>query len=229
MLERTRLGESIIAYQSPLLRGLGVPHAFGTRHGDADQLAGAIGLTQHAWVTVKQVHGSTVARGPRDGHPPSCTEADAVMLDAPGHATRIVTADCVPIFLVSTDGRRVAAIHAGWRGLVAGVIERAADQLGARFLAAVGPCISAAHFEVGPEVAQHFDPAHHRTPPGHKPHIDLAAAAAARLKALGAQAIDCTDRCTYRDAKDFYSHRRDVTHGGAATTGRLSHLIAPKR
>ncbi|XAM00904.1 polyphenol oxidase family protein [Phycisphaeraceae bacterium D3-23] len=227
MLERTRLSESVVAYQSPLLRGLGVPHAFGTKLGDADAIARAIGLDQRDWITVTQVHGCTIARA--NATAPDNNEADAVVLDDPAHATRIVTADCVPILLASTDGQRVAAIHAGWRGLVAGVIERAAEQLDAPFLAAVGPAISAAHFEVGPEVADHFDPSYIRQAPAQKPRVDLPAAAIARLKALGAQAIDRTDRCTYRDENDFHSYRRDVTHCGNPATGRLSHLIAPKR
>ncbi|MEM9414021.1 MAG: polyphenol oxidase family protein [Planctomycetota bacterium] len=224
MLERAPLDDAVIAYQSPLLRGLGVPHAFGTRHGDADAITRTLGLDSRQWVTVRQVHCNTVASAENT---PGC-DADAVVLDDPAHATRIVTADCVPILLASTDGRRVAAIHAGWRGLVAGVIEQAAARLNAPFIAAIGPCISASHFEVGPEVADHFDPAHVILKHGANPHVDLSAAAAARLYTLGTQAIDRTDRCTYRDAKDFYSHRRDVTHHGAKKTGRMPHLIAPR-
>lgn len=220
MLERLKLDGTLL-YQSPLLRGVGVPHAFGTRHGDADALARAIHLDQHDWVTVKQVHGTSIARA-------GGCDADGVLLDDPTKATRIVTADCVPVLLATLDGRRVAAVHAGWRGLVAGILERAAEQLDAPFLAAIGPAISAAHFEVGPEVAEQFDPAHVTARPDANPHVDLPAAAAARLHAAGAHAIDTTDRCTYRDAKDFYSHRRDVTHQGQPTTGRMPTLIACK-
>lgn len=227
MLIRTPLPDAV-AYRSPMLQGLGVPHAFGTQHGDTDTLARALGLTPRQWVTFKQVHGNTVARADNTSKAggASAGEADAVVLDDPAYATRIVTADCVPILLAATNGKRVAAIHAGWRGMVAGVIERAAEALDAPFLAAVGPCISAAHFEVGPEVADRFDPAHIRQNAGKKPHVNLAAAAAARLNALGAQAIDRTDRCTYRDAKEFHSRRRDVTHGGAPTNGLMATLIA---
>ena len=220
MLERLKLADTVL-YQSPLLRGVGVPHAFGTRHGDADAVARAVGLDQHGWVTVKQVHGTDIART-------GGCDADGVLLDDPTQATRIVTADCVPVLLASLDGRRVAAVHAGWRGLVAGILERAAEQLDAPYLAAIGPAISAAHFEVGPEVAEHFDPAFVLAKPDANPHADLPAAAAARLRAAGAQAIDRTDRCTYRDAKDFFSHRRDVTHRGAPTTGRMCSAISPK-
>lgn len=220
MLERIKHAD-VILYQSPLLRGIGVPHAFGTKHGDADAIARAVGLDQHDWITVKQVHGTTIART-------GGCDADAVLLDDATQATRIVTADCVPVLLATLDGRRVTAVHAGWRGLVAGILERAAQQLDAPFLAAIGPCISAAHFEVGPEVAEHFDPAFVLAKPDANPHVDLPAAAAAKLRAAGAQAIDTTDRCTYRHANDFYSHRRDVTHRGAQATGRMPTLIAPR-
>ena len=221
MLERHKLAD-VIVYQSPLLRGVGVPHAFGTRHGDADAIAHALGLASHTWVTVKQVHGGAVT-------PDGGCDADAVVLGEPAKVTRVITADCVPVLLASLDGRRVAAVHAGWRGLVAGVIENAARALDSPFLAAVGPAISAAHFEVGTEVAEQFDPAFVRRPHNSRPLVDLPAVAAARLKALGARGIDRTDRCSYRDAKDFYSHRRDVTHHGEPTTGRMANVIACKQ
>lgn len=221
MLDRTKLAD-VIAYRSPLLAGVGVPHAFGTRDGDADAIAAALGLYQHTWVTVKQVHGGEVT------HAGGC-DADAVVLDDPARVTRVITADCVPVLLASLDGRRVAAVHAGWRGLLAGVIENAVQALDAPFLAAVGPAISAAHFEVGSDVADRFGPAFVSRPHDSRPLVDLPAAAAARLTALGARGIDRTDRCTYRDARAFYSHRRDVTHRGQPTTGRMSNVIACKQ
>jgi hypothetical protein len=221
MLERLKLDNAVV-YQSPLLRGIGVPHAFGTRHGDSDAIVDGLGLAAHGWVTVKQVHGGAVT-------PDGGCEADAVVLNRTEKVTRVITADCVPVLLATLDGRRVAAVHAGWRGLLAGVMENAVQALGAPVLAAVGPAISAAHFEVGTDVADRFDPAFVRRPHDSRPHVDLPAAAAARLKALGARGIDRTDRCTYRDAKDFFSHRRDVTHHGRPTTGRMANVIACKQ
>ena len=220
MIHRVKLPQTTV-YQSPLLRAVGVPHAFGTRAGDAGAIAADLGLHRHEPVTVAQVHGNTVATT-------SGGEADAVILQDAGQVTHVVTADCVPVLIASTDGRTVAAVHAGWRGLLAGVLENAAAHLDAPFLAAVGPCISAPHFEVGPEVAERFDPAHTHRPDTGNPCLDLPAIAAGRLHALGAQAVDRTDRCTYRDADTFFSYRRDVTHGGAPATGRMVNLIACK-
>jgi copper oxidase (laccase) domain-containing protein len=100
----------------------------------------------------------------------------------------------------------------------------------AQLAAAIGPCISAANFEVGPEVADAFRDAglpDAVTTTGHpKPHIDIAAACAAQLRHAGvpAEAIDRTDRCTFRDANEFYSHRRD-----RGRTGRMAALIAVAR
>ncbi|MEM1355422.1 MAG: peptidoglycan editing factor PgeF [Planctomycetota bacterium] len=229
MLERVKLHDCVV-YQSPLLRGLGVPHAFGTRAGDAPVLAKALGLASHRWVTVRQVHGKRVHqedRVPVNDHDDPRGEADAVVLRRADGVTRILTADCVPILLASTDGRAVAAVHAGWRGLTQHVIAEAVNTLASPFIAAIGPSISAARFEVGPEVAEQFDPRFIRSDLGSRPHIDLRAVCHATLHNLGAQAIDTTDRCTYLHRDDFFSHRRDVTHHGNPTTGRMASVIAP--
>lgn len=232
----------VVAYRSQALDALGIPHGFGTRRGDDRAIAEVLGLGDRQWVTVRQVHGHAVHRpGPPpekadtpekgdspclsgDWRGPVC-DADAVVLARPTDVTRILTADCVPILLASTDGEKVAAAHAGWRGLVCGVIEEAVDALGAPFVAAVGPCISAAHFEVGEEVAERFEPRFVRRAPGRKPHVDLRAAAHEVLQHLGARQIDTADRCTYAHEDEFFSHRRDVTHRGNDTTGRMSSVI----
>jgi copper oxidase (laccase) domain-containing protein len=95
--------------------------------------------------------------------------------------------------------------------------------------AAIGPCISAEHFEVGPEVAEAFARAGLgdtvREQPGARPHVDLRAAVEQQLRGRDVLRIDTSDRCTYRDAEEFYSYRRDVTHAGRGHTGRLGALI----
>lgn len=232
--------DDVVLYRSPVLDALGVPHGFGTRQGDEHAAASALDLSHHTRVIVRQVHGvavhveasSSVNNGDSpyfdgQGDTPRC-DADAIVLARPDAYARILTADCVPVLLASADGRSVAAVHAGWRGLVAGVIERAADALASPLVAAIGPCISAAHFEIGPEVAERFDDRFVRLDLGEKPHIDLRAAVHDRLTRLGAGRIDTTDRCTYAHEADFFSHRRDVTHRGMDTTGRMLSLIAPK-
>lgn len=229
MLERVKLNGCVV-YQSPLLRGLQVPHAFGTRSGDGPIIAKALGIGDRQWVTVRQIHGKRIhieTRAPAtDTDAPRC-EADAVVLQRPDAVTRVLTADCVPILLASTDGKTVAAIHAGWRGLKQRVIAEAVDALAAPFIAAIGPSISVQRFEVGPEVAEQFDDRFIRHDLGSRPHIDLRAICHATLRDLGAQAIDTTDRCTYLHRDEFFSHRRDVTHHGEETTGRMANVIAP--
>lgn len=227
MLYRSAMGE-VVVYRSPALDAIGVLHGFGTRRGGDRALAEALGVGGRSWVTVRQVHGHAVhvedhaPINPNDQ--PRC-DADAVVLTRPDAVTRILTADCLPILLASTDGRAVAAVHAGWRGLVAGVIAEAVDALAKPFVAAIGPGIGVGHFEVGREVAERFDARFVRRDPGRQPHVDLRAAAYAALTDLGARQIDTTDRCTYADADTFFSHRRDVTHGGAETTGRMASVI----
>jgi hypothetical protein len=96
--------------------------------------------------------------------------------------------------------------------------------------AAIGPCLSLERFEVGPEVAGAFEDAGLGAAvdrrPASRPHGDLRAAAAIQLERAGVRRIDATDRCTFEHADEFWSHRRDVTRGGRARTGRLAALIA---
>jgi hypothetical protein len=124
-------------------------------------------------------------------------------------------------------------VHAGWRGIVAGVVPHAVAAVGGDLLAAIGPCISAEHFEVGEEVATAFEEAGLGSAisrrPGPKPHIDLRAAVRQQLIAADVhdRDIDTTTACTYGDAADYFSHRRDVAHQHLPTTGRMAAVIAP--
>ena len=186
----------------------------------------------HALLTVRQVHGCGVLDVTPETSAPA--EADAMVTDQRQALLAIRVADCVPILLATEDGRAVAAIHAGWRGLVAGVIARTVAHLAQRSDArpetlrgAVGPAIGLDRFEVGHEVAQAFVDAglgaavsaEH----GHKPHVHLGGAAMHQLKAAGlcGTHLDETDRCTFRDAAEFFSHRRDL-----GCTGRNAAVIA---
>lgn len=203
-----------------------------------DLLQQALGCEKRRLAWVDQVHGCDahdVAQTTLAEHPP----ADALLTADPGAILSVRVADCVPILLAigpraGGPATHVAAVHAGWRGVVAGVLPRTLALLRERFgkgesrvVAAVGPCISRRHFEVGPEVAQAFverglgDVVESRA--GAKPHIDLAGAALLQLLDAGMDRaeIDTTDRCTFRDADEFFSHRRD-----AGRTGRLAAVIA---
>jgi YfiH family protein len=159
--------------------------------------------------------------------------ADALVSHVPGVLLTIRVADCVPILLAAADGRVVGAVHAGWRGVVGNVVAKAVrtmHEAGAApgaVAAAIGPCISAEHFEVGEEVAAEFraqglGEAVRPGPAGGKPHIDLQAAVARQLAEAGVTRIDGNTLCTFRDAAEFYSHRRDK-----GVTGRLAAVIMP--
>ncbi len=220
--------QGVVAYRSPQLDALDIPHAFGTRQGDDQAIADALNLSGREWVRIRQVHGHAVhdlKKGVR--HRFDC-DADAVVLRDESQVTRIITADCVPILLATTDGSAVAAVHAGWRGLLSGVVNEAVDALEKRFVAAIGPCIGVRRFEVGEEVAERFDPRFVRRDLGSRPHVDLRAATHAMLHRLGAQAIDTTDRCTAENEDEFYSYRRDVTRRQLESTGRMASVIGIK-
>jgi len=254
MLDRIEHDNGVITYQSPMLREIGVPHGFTTRIGGASKppydslnlgpltkgqgdaniaisenfrrVRTALRLERVPRYGVRQVHTADVWDAP--AKPVAWTQAvcaDAICCDTPGKLLCIRVADCVPILLATPDGKRVAAVHAGWRGLVAGVIEAAVAQFDDDFVAVVGPCISARHFEVGEEVAAQFGAGFVRRDFGDKPHVDLRAAARDRLEAAGVSALEVASSCTYAEEADFYSHRRDVTHRGLADTGRMAALI----
>jgi hypothetical protein len=194
-------------------------------------VARAAGLPGARIVTVHQVHGARVLFLRGTDLPEADARADGLVSERADVLAAVHVADCVPVLLARHDGGRVAAVHAGWRGLVAGVIPRALERLGpGRACAAIGPCLSPERFEVGPEVVEAFARAGLgaavRERPGARAVIDLRAAAALQLASRDVEPIEPCDRCTYADEGEFYSHRRDVTHGGLRRTGRLAALIA---
>lgn len=137
----------------------------------------------------------------------------------------VMTADCMPVFITDRQGSEVAVIHAGWRGLADGIVERAINLFQApaeQLLAWAGPTISQANFEIGAEVKlalggadRHYLP--NRSKPKHY-FADLYALAGERLANLGVT-YGHSDACTYRDADDYFSYRRD------GVTGRMASLI----
>ena len=171
---------------------------------------------------IQQVHGiRAVVLGSADfaAGPP---EADAVVGRQPGDICVVQTADCLPVLLCSADGQEIAAVHAGWRGLAAGVIEAAVRQFtrppGA-LLAWIGPAISQPAFEVGDEVRQQFGSLG-ATPSAlfvanarGRWQADLAGLARARMRALGISSIFSANLCTHGDPVHCYSYRRDGKTG----------------
>ena len=183
-------------------------------------------------LTVYQIHSGTAVRAdgpiPRDALP----KADAVVTTVPGLVIGILTADCTPVLFADPDAKVVGAAHAGWRGAAAGIVEATVAEMekaGARrnrIRAAIGPTISQAAYEVGPEFETELlalDPANRdfftSPPPGEKSRFDLPGFVARRLNQLGLAAVDRQSPCTYADESNFFSFRR-TTHRSEADYGR---------
>ena len=207
---------------------------FGQRVGDTPEaLAANLGtLTSAAslpatpeWLV--QVHGRRVV----DLDLPGEREADAAFTREKGRVCAIQTADCLPVLFATRDGTAVAAAHAGWRGLAAGVLEATVAALddaapGAEVIAWLGPAIGPAHFEVGADVVEAFE--------GQDPDAEIAFVANDRgrwqcdlytlarraLARVGVASIHGGEHCTYAETARFYSYRRD-----AGRTGRMASLI----
>jgi YfiH family protein len=173
-------------------------------------------------VFMKQVHGAQpveLTRVTDDG-----VEADACFTHEKGVACTIMVADCLPVLLADTRGRAVAAAHAGWRGLAAGVIDAALRGLPeGEAIAWLGPCIGPAAFEVGAEVKAEFESrdagaaAFFKPLAGGKFLADLPGLARRRLQALGVTRIHGNDGgagwCTVANPSRFFSYRRDRVSG----------------
>ena len=176
---------------------------------------------------LQQVHGVDVADVDRadDGQEP---RADASVTQRAGEPLVILTADCLPVLFCTVDGRAVAAAHAGWRGLQAGVLEAALNSLQAppaQVMAWLGPCIGKASYEVGVEVRDAFLALDGGTAEGFEPTrpahwlCDLAWLARRRLQAAGVDRVYGGGFDTRTDDR-FYSYRRD-----GAQSGRFASLI----
>jgi len=174
-------------------------------------------------VWLNQVHGIAVHRV-TDTIEQAVPTADAVVTDQAGIGCIVMTADCLPVVLVDEKGSEVACAHAGWRGLLSGVIEASAQAMQRPPVYAwLGAAIGPDAFEVGAEVFEQFV-AHdevHRTAftpqPDGKYKADLYQLARHRLQLLGIDEISGGEHCTVREAQDFYSYRRDHKTGRMAT------------
>ena len=183
---------------------------------------------------LQQVHGVAVVDDRHHGGhatgvaPPV---ADAAVTREPGVVLAIMVADCIPVLFCDREGRRLGAAHAGWRGLLAGVLENTVEALAvapASLLAWLGPAIGPARFEVGPEVRQAFlgavsgetAAARFLPSPAGRWLCDLRGLARDRLARAGVGWIGGVDACTASDEARFFSHRRE-----APRTGRMAALI----
>ena len=155
-------------------------------------------------------------------------DADAAVTRESGRVAVVMIADCLPLLLCNRDGSEVAALHAGWRGLQAGVVQAALGRMRSRpaeLMAWIGPGISQAHFEVGDEVLEAFGASVDGAAEFFRPHgaghwmCDLAGLAERVLERQGVGRVLRDPHCSYRDADRFYSYRRE------RVTGRMAALI----
>lgn len=247
-----------------LARLLGIRHGFFTRQGGVSsgpfatanmglrnsddparvrenraRAAAALGVPPDRLLTARQVHGTRCVIVDAPFTADAAPEADALFCAQPGIAIGVLSADCAPVLLADPRNRRVAAIHAGWRGLLAGVIEATLEVFFARgsrpndLYAAIGPCIGPGSYEVGPEFVEAFvardrhAAAFFCASEGQRPRFDLPGYTRARLVALGlpeAQ-VEALAYDTYREDALFFSHRRNA-HAGEPRFGvQLSAIL----
>jgi polyphenol oxidase len=175
-----------------------------------------------AWLP--QVHGVTVTD--LDEGSPADAASDAAITRHSGNVCAILTADCLPIVFATDTGDTVAAAHAGWRGMAAGVIGatvRAMAIQPERLIAWLGPAIGPSHFEVGGEVREALLSADPGAGDAFKANArgkfmaDLAMLARRQLENLGVNRIHGGGECTYAHADRYFSYRRDGVTGRQAT------------
>ena len=198
------------------------------------RVAEAMGVGAAHLVTINQVHSAevVVVAAPLPDRP----RADAMVSATPGMALGILTADCQPVLFADAKAHVIGAAHAGWRGTKDGVLEAtvaAMEVLGAkanRIVAVIGPCISQAAYEVGPEFFETFtddDPPARRffiNGPGDRLLFDLPAYGLSRLRGAGVAYAEWVRHCTYAAPDRFFSYRR-TTHAKEADYGRLISVI----
>ena len=183
---------------------------------------------------LNQIHGTAVANldGGPDPLSKALPEADASITTTPNTVCAVLTADCLPVLFCDQAGTQVAAAHSGWRGLAAGVLEATVASFAApaeQIMVWFGPAIGPQTFEVGDEVRQafvEFDPAAAEAFVAVQPETsekkwlaDVYQLARQRLAAVGVKNIYGGGRCTFTEADDFYSFRRD------GKTGRVGSLV----
>ncbi len=199
------------------------------------RIASAIGVAPDHLLSLYQIHSARALRVDEvwDKRP----EADGHVTTTPGIALTALAADCAPVLLADPQARVIGAAHAGWKGALGGVLEAAFAEMvkaGARadrIVAAIGPCIHAASYEVGPEFRDTFTNADSANQPFFRPgvgdrlHFDLPGFCAARLQRLGLAAVDVIPADTCALEAEFFSNRR-AFRAGEPDFGRNCAAIA---
>jgi YfiH family protein len=153
----------------------------------------------------RQVHSTTVSRAGSRGEP-----GDGLWSDEAGEPMLALTADCLPIAIARIDGaRRLALVHAGWRGLSSGIVAAGVAAVGGETAAVVGPAIGPCCYEVGGEVSSRFD-----ADLTVERHLDLWSAAERALRGAGVASVERVDLCTCCHPELFFSHRRSGRERG---------------
>lgn len=201
------------------------------------RVAAALDVDLSALITPRQIHSGTAIIAETSWAREDAPEADAIVTNTPGLAIGVLAADCAPVLFADMATRVVGAAHAGWRGAVSGILEatiEAMESVGARrgnIRAAIGPTISQAAYEVGPEFresviesdpraaaffsapmlkgSEHSETGNGSHPVG-RPHFDLPGFVAMRLQAAGLYAVANLQLCTYQNESRFFSYRRSV-------------------
>lgn len=197
--------------------------------------AHAVGGSPAALAGLTQVHGATAVRVSQCWQPGAGPRADAMVTDRPGLALGIITGDCAPVLMADAEAGVIGAAHAGWRGAAAGVIEATIAGMAAlgaktaRIVAAIGPCIRQASYEVGPDLKEAVlvaspDATNYFAACGRdgRWQFDLAGYCAARLAAAGVGHVDMLEGDTAAEEDRFFSHRRRTLAGG----GPIGHQIS---
>lgn len=234
----TREGGVSTGLYASLNGGLGSADERGNVLENRRRMAESLGVAPDHFLGVHQVHSAIAlpVTGPWPGD--ERPRADGMVTATPGLALGVSSADCGPVLFADPGARVIGACHSGWRGAFDGILEATLDAmetLGAergRIIAVLGPTISRAAYEVGPEFVARFrerDAAHGRffsaeTADGHA-YFDLPAFIGARLAGAGVGRFVDLALCTYEDEARFFSFRR-ATHRGEPDYGRLIAAIA---
>jgi len=190
-------------------------------------------------LTLYQIHSATAVTVAKPWEIANSPQADAAVTDMPGIAVGVLTADCAPVLLADAEAGVVGAAHAGWKGALDGVTDSAVEameKLGAargRIVAAIGPCIGQASYEVDAEFRAAFGAgaADHFIPGDRKGffRFDLEGYVAMRLDRAGVKSVERLGADTYAREEDFFSFRR-ATHRGETDYGReLSAIVLKNR
>ncbi|MCY4034825.1 MAG: peptidoglycan editing factor PgeF [Hyphomicrobiales bacterium] len=226
---------------SPLLHDCpGVRHRFFSRADNAPDIAESFAIAPERLLGLEQVHSARAIAVRNEG---DTGRADGMATDCPGLALSISTADCVPVLLAESEAGVVGALHAGWRGALAGICEATVavmESLGARaseMRAALGPSISKQCYEVDAPLLDAFEQAGEleraqgffsRTSETHG-LFDLPGYVAARLEGIGIARIENIEHCTYREEMRYHSYRRAMHRGETHRGRQLSAIMLEEK